>query len=192
MLVHSLPPVAPDPRFDPGSPPGSRGGAARRAATSVTVTGLLAAASMAFVVGIASAALLFRHPAGDGGLAAAGRRNGRAARAPARGCDAPGRGPLMRADFMAGASSGIPLWSAASLLDDAPARFVSAQLTSASRRARASRGAGNVAGSFGGGLFLIVPRMCCTAGMFARRKAMFSTSAGGRSVGSGVPPADRM
>jgi hypothetical protein len=41
-----------------------------------------------------------------------------------------GRGPLLRADFMAGASGGIPLWSAASLIDEAPARFVSAQLIS--------------------------------------------------------------
>jgi len=131
MLVNSLPPVAPDPRFDSRrtAQVARRRGAPRR--YLVTVAGLLAAASAAFIVGLASGAFLFRHPAGT--VAALPPVVALAAPpAPAVPVPpGPGRGPLMRADFMAGASGGIPLWSAASLIDEAPARFVSAQLASA-------------------------------------------------------------
>jgi hypothetical protein len=131
MLVHSLPPVAPDPRFDPrltARTARSRGVPRRYL---VSVTRMLAAASAAFVVGLASAAMLFWHPVATvAALPPVVAIAAPPAPPPIRSF-VPERGPLMRADFMAGASGGIPLWSAASLIDEAPARFVNAQLTSA-------------------------------------------------------------
>ena len=131
MLAHSLPPITPGPRYDPRL----TARIARDRGTArhylVTMTGLLAAASAAFVVGILSAALLFRHGSGSVGalppvVAMATPPAPEALPGPAS-----QHPPLMRADFMAGASGGIPLWSAASLIDEAPARFVTAQFTSA-------------------------------------------------------------
>lgn len=134
MLVHSLPSVAPDRRLDPRR-------TAQRARISgatlaprrfvLSLPGLTAAASVAFAAGLLSAAFLFRHPAGAA-LALPPVVAFAAPPAPAPVFSgAPERAPLMRADFMSGPSGGIPLWSSASLIDEAPARFVSAQLISA-------------------------------------------------------------
>jgi hypothetical protein len=130
MLAHSLPPVAPSPRFDPRRTAwvARQRGIPRR--YPVTVTGLLAAASTAFIVGLASGVFLFRHPAGTVASLPPVVALALPPAPAAPGLPGLRRGSLMRADFMTGASGGMRLWSAASLIDEAPARFVSAQLVS--------------------------------------------------------------
>jgi len=137
MLVHSLPPIAPDPRFDPRL--AARQARARGAARPdgrrflLTPAGVATAASIAFTAGLLSAPFLVHRPAEP--LASLPPVVALAAPpvpAPlAAIITVPEYAPSMRVDFLTGAPAGTPLWSAASLLGEAPARFATAQLTSA-------------------------------------------------------------
>ena len=135
LLVHNLPPVPSTPDFHPRLT--ARLARARSAAPTLERArrprplAIVAAASLAFAAGL---------------LIAVGPRGRQmtslpaltlapvvavASRPPER---SPERLPMMRPDVMAGASAGIPLWSAAALIDEAPVRFVSAQMSPFSPR----------------------------------------------------------
>ena len=134
LLVHNLPPVPTMPEFHPrltarlarlarsGADAQSREPMRRHRSLAV-----VAAASLAFAAGVLVAvAPRDRHPAASPALTLAPV----VALAPR----APERMPLMRSDFLAGASAGIPLWSAAALIDEAPVHFVSARMSPFSPR----------------------------------------------------------
>jgi hypothetical protein len=83
---------------------------------------LAAVISLAFAAGMAIAVVARAHrgmPSPDPRIFAP------VASASSSGVD---RGTTLRADFLAGASAGIPLWSAAALIDEAPVRFASQRL----------------------------------------------------------------
>ena len=126
MLVHSLPPVAPDSRAHARimAAAAHRGGASERYLMSAPR--MVAAASLAFTVG----ALFLRHSAP---AAASLPPVVASAVIPAPTpivARIPERAPARRSDLMAAPAGGIPLWPAASFVDESPARFASIQLTS--------------------------------------------------------------
>lgn len=143
LLVHNLPPVAPDARRDPRRMARiARQHCASRPRVLLTPSGLVAAAAVAFTAGLLSAPVLLRRPTSTivtlpavVALAVEPASSTMPMPMPIAPPNptfaaTPVLAPLMRVDFLTGASGGIPLWTVASLIDDAPARFVSAQLTS--------------------------------------------------------------
>jgi len=131
MLVHSLPPVAPDPRSHPRimARVARQGGAPGR--SIIPVSGMLAAASLAFAIGLLSSAFLLRRPASiASSLPPVVATAALPAPAPFN-VRVPERAPRPRVDILAAPAGGIPLWPAAMLLDESSVRFVSVQSTAA-------------------------------------------------------------
>ena len=127
LLVHNLPPVPSSPDFHARLAARLARAARAGAATSgwegaprYWPAALVAAASLAFAAGVLAAVIPGdRPPAAIPALAPV----------VAMASQPPERVPIARSDFLAGASAGIQLWSAAALIDEAPVRFASARMS---------------------------------------------------------------